>query len=187
MGGVATFAKKSWSTIKNTGKAVCNCAKAVVKTVEGVTKIIVNGVITVVTVVAAIVTAAVIIAALGIGLGLLIIGVFLLSVIFISSLIKFGRTDENVEENETENVTENDNINTFASLNENKPNFEEMPKKKKLNMKGDFEKDFNSYFDEAKKRNEMPKGFTYSFEKDDKTNECLSTRRKENEVDETDE
>ena len=58
---------------------------------------------------------------------------------------------------------------------------------KKLNMNGDFEKDFNSYFDEAKKRNEMPKGFTYSFEKDDNTNECLSTRRKENEVDETDE
>lgn len=173
MGAVVSVAKKVWSGIKKVAKAVWNGVKTVVKkTVEIVkktVKIIVNGIIKVVEVAAVLVASAVITAALAVyGLGLLAVGVLSLPVIFISSLIKFGRTKENVEIN--------DNINVCVNPTDNKPNFEEAPKKKKLNMKGDFEEDFKSYYNDAKNREAKPKDFFYSFVKDDKTNECLSER-----------
>lgn len=189
MGGVVSFVKKVASGIKRVAKAVWNgvkkvvttVAKAVVKAVEVVTKIVVNGIVKVVKVVAALVEAAVITAALAVcSLGLLAVGILSLPIIFISSLIKFGRSQENVRTNDNEEI--NDNVIISANIDENKPNFEEQPKKKKLNMKGDFEEDLKSFFDAAKNGVAKQNDQTYSFTKDDKTNECLSTRRNTSDI-----
>ena len=180
---VKRVAKAVWSGIKTVAKTVVrvvkNVAKAVVKVVKTVVNVVVNGVIKVVEVVAPLVAAIVIAAAVAVGLlGLCTVGTLALSIVFISDLIKFGRSKENISEEENVNDNYNGDQDICADPNINRVSFEDEVKEKKLNLIGDFFEDSDAFYNETiEYQLEKSSSNTYSFIMDDINNNCISKKK----------
>ena len=163
MGGVVSFVKKVWSGIKNIAKKVWNGVKTVVKAVVNVVKnvavIIVNGVKKLVQVVASLVFEAIKTLLISFVLVLASPLILLLTIIFLSSAIIFGR---NSNQNQNNGEREGDKEQYQYNLGKNdKPNFENDPKKKEINLQSVFLENTQNFIKEY--IDDFIKQFTYSF------------------------
>lgn len=193
MGAVASFAKKVWGGIKNIAKKVWNgiktAAKAVAKVVKKVAVIIVNGIKKTIQVVASIAIQAIKVVLTTFALILFSPLFLLLGVIFLTGWIIFGRNrnnndnnNNNGDEENNDDNDENNQENKYNLNNNDKPNFENEPKKKETNLMKVFLEDVRSFIKEAGKCPDVKQSFTYTFElKDDK----IIAEKKDNQNSET--
>jgi len=172
MGGTITrCAKKVWSGIKKVGGYISKGVKYVGKVVKKAAKIVgssIAGIIVTAAVAATLVAGTVITAVLhSFGLALFFGSLAVLSIIFLSSAIIFGR--RNVTQKEEKDNTENDEVDEEDTTNNlgpsrNKPNLDDDPKEKPLNHVNIFFKDIEEYIKEAIKEGEIEeKEHLYTF------------------------
>ncbi len=170
MGAVASCAKKVWSGIKKVGSMIWNGVKTVAKTVVKAVKTAVGfigGMAITIIVTAALVCSTIIVAVLNkVSLAIFSAGLLVLSLLFLSAFIIFGR--ENEEQKEEKNDKERPQYGAGS-----RPQFDpnEPPKKKEKDLSNVFFKDIDKtigyivnnqwfFFKERKKK------FLYSFTKE---------------------
>lgn len=163
MGGTITrCAKKVWSGIKKVGGYIFKGVKYVGKAVKKAATIVgssIAGIIVTAAVAATLVADAVITAVLhSFGLSLFYGSLAVLSIIFLSSAIIFGRRNasQKWEKDNTENDEEHEEDTTNnMGPSRDKPNLDDDPKEKPLDHLKIFFKDIEEYIKEAKKEGEI--------------------------------
>ena len=128
MGAVGSFCKKVWSGIKCVAHAVWTGVKTVAKAVVKAVGYI-GGILVAAASVALLVATTAIIGVLKTFKLIIGVGLILLSIVFLSNLIKFGRHNDNHNKNDN---TGEQGSQAQCGAPGNKPNFENGPKKKKI-------------------------------------------------------
>lgn len=161
MGCVGSFFKKVWNGIKSVAHAlwtgIKTVTKAIVKAVGYIGGILVEAATTVLLVAATVITAVLSKFPLMIFFGSLT----LLSIIFLSNMIIFGRDNDNHHKEDNKKIESQFNLN--GNNIGNKPNFENEPNKKNYNLMSKFLNNVDIYIDKVKNNQKDSLRYLYSF------------------------